>query len=53
MRLKEDGYKIDRDVDIGWIDLAPVRKKYRIKYLWFRVRCVYNMIKFILAMQDH
>lgn len=45
--------RIDRNIDIGWEDLAPKYKKYRIKYLWFRARCVYNMVRFVFSLNNN
>ena len=53
IRCCNHGDKLDRNIDIGWEDLAPKYKKYRIKYLWFRARCVYNMIRFVLSVHNN
>ena len=34
-------YKVD------YHSMSQEEKKYRIKYLWFKVRCVYNAIRFL------
>ena len=33
--------------ELDWYSMTKEEKAYRIKYLWFRVRTVYNGIRFI------
>ena len=33
--------------DVDWKKMSFEEKKYRIKYLWFKVRTVFNAIRFI------
>lgn len=40
---------LNRNIDIGWEDLSPSQKKYRIKYLWARARVIYNVVRFIFS----
>ena len=33
--------------------MSDEEKKYRIRYLWFRVRTVYNMIRFVVILRQN
>ena len=33
--------------------MTPDQKTERIKYLWFRVRTVYNMVRFIVSLRQN
>ena len=39
------------NVYVDFANMTPDEKSYRVKYLWFRVRTVYNMIKFIVILR--
>ena len=32
---------------VDFKNMPPEEKKVRVKYLWFKVRSIYNMLKFI------
>ena len=38
-------YKVD------FASMTPEEKKYRIKYLWYKVRTVYNVIRFLMYIE--
>lgn len=33
--------------------MTQEERRYRIKYLWFRVRCVYNMMRFVIVLKTN
>ena len=33
--------------------MTDEQRQYRLKYLWFRVRCVYNMIRFVAILKEN
>ena len=44
--------RIDRNLDVGWHDLSPAQKKYRIRYLWARARIIYNAVRFMISCRE-
>lgn len=38
----------NRNVDCKFSEMNSEEKKYRVRYLWFRVRCVYRWTQFLV-----
>jgi len=45
--------KLDGKVCPSFSQMTSEEKKYRIRYLWFRVRTVYNMIRFVTILREN
>ena len=44
---------VNRNIDCGWANMTHDEKRYRVKYLWSRVRTVYNMIRFVFILREN
>ncbi len=42
----------DHEIIRNFSEMSDQQKKYRIKYLWFKVRCVKNIMGFIITMRN-
>ena len=40
-------------IEYEFKNMTDEQKRYRIKYLWFKIRCVYNMIRFLAILKNN
>ena len=45
---EEDGMNLIHYYKVDYASMSPEEKKYRIKYLWYKVKTVYNAVRFMM-----
>ena len=50
---RSDSSESNQNHTLEFKNMTDEQKRYRLKYLWFRVRCVLNMIRFIIILKTN
>ena len=45
---EQEGMNLIHYYKVDYASMSPEEKKYRIKYLWFKVKTVYNAVRFMM-----